>query len=137
MTQTFLTIAMGFVFGWGCAHYAARRGRNPRLWFIAGALFGIFALITLFLFSALKARKQQPVRPTQPAQPKLSALSPTHADKLWYYLDSEKNQLGPMSFPALTRAWNEGSVREQTYVWNEEMENWQYFKEVIEVQTGN
>jgi hypothetical protein len=134
MTQTFLSIALSLLFGWGCAYYARRRRRDPKLWFFAGALFGILAFITLFILPIPLPKNNAPKGLAPPKFPQLAALAPLHADKLWYYLDTEKKQYGPMSFHALGTAWKEGSVREQTFVWNEEMENWQYFKEVIEIQ---
>jgi hypothetical protein len=141
MTQIFLSVALSLVFGWGCAHYAARRGRNPKFWFFAGALFGILALIVLFVLPTPQVKNSIRLskKPDVPTPPLLATILPSHADRFWYYLDGEKKQLGPMSFSALNKAWNDGSVLEQTFVWNEEMENWQYFKDVVELQkqTGN
>ncbi len=136
MMQTFLSIAFSLVLAWGCAHYARRRGRNPTTWFIAGALFGIFALITLFILPVLKAADKKVVveLPSAPKAPALTIISPLHTEKLWYYLDEQKKQFGPMSFDALNKAWNEGAVRERTFVWNEAMENWQHLKDVIQLQ---
>lgn len=125
--QTFLSIVLGLVLGWGCGHYAKRRGRNPKTWFIAGLFFGVFALITLFI---LPIRKIKALSPPKPAP--LKAISPLHTEKLWYFLDEQKTQFGPMSLDALSRACHEGKVQGQTFVWNEAMENWQRFQEVIE-----
>ncbi len=134
--QTFLSIALSLVLAWICSHYARRRGRNPTTWFILGALFGIFALITLFILPVYKLQQNQISNAPMPQQrtPELAALFPLHAEKLWYYLDEQKQQFGPMSFSALNKAWNEGEVRELTFVWNEEMENWKHLKDVIQPQ---
>ena len=128
--QMMMSIAFSLLMAWTCGNYAKRLGRNPRTWFAAGALFGIFALIALFLFPRRKAIAAQPVVKA----PLLTAACPIQAEKLWYYLNDQKEQFGPMSFNALGKAWLEGSVREQTFVWNEEMENWQPLKEVT-IQT--
>jgi hypothetical protein len=138
MIQTFLSVTLSLILAWGCAHYAKQRGRNPTIWFITGALFGIFALIILFVIPARKmegktSKGGTTKEPTAP-QPMLAIISPLHTEKLWYYLDEQKNQFGPMSFHALNKAWNEGSVRDRTFVWNEAMENWQHFKDVIKLQ---
>jgi hypothetical protein len=131
--HTFLSIVLSLMLGWGCGQVARQRGRNPLHWMIAGALFGILALIALFL---LPARKRNPApAPVQKAAPKLTILSPSHQEKLWYFLDEQSTQLGPMSFDALSKAWNEGKVNENTYVWNESMENWQKFQEVVKQAT--
>jgi|SRR5579863_1669033 GYF domain 2 len=127
MIQLFLSLALSLVFGWGCAHLAARRGRDPRPWFFAGAFFGILAFAILFILPIrLRASAARPSN--------VVTLSSLHENKLWYYLDAGKKQYGPMSFHALSSAWKEGSVREQTFVWNEEMENWRPFKEVVQIQ---
>jgi hypothetical protein len=129
--QTLLTLLLSFVLATGCSHYAKRRGRNSTHWFFAGLFFGIFAFIVLFLLPVKKANaapaSQEPTAPVQ----NLTILQPDHVGKLWYFLDDGKTQFGPMSFDALSNAWKEGKVREQTFVWNESMENWRRFQEVI------
>ncbi len=132
--QTFLTILLSLVLGWGCSHIARQRGRNPMNWFIAGVFFGVFALAALFLFP--KRNKSEAV-PLPQSLPKLAVLSPSHAEKLWYFLDEEKTQCGPMSLDALSEAWRKGKVKENSYVWNELMENWQLFHEVIKTSESN
>ena len=100
--QTFLTILLSLVLGWGCSHIARQRGRNPMNWFIAGVFFGVFALAALFLFPK---RSKSEAAPTRQSLPKLAVLSPTHAEKLWYFLDEEKTQCGPMSLDSGTILW--------------------------------
>lgn len=128
--QMMMSIAFSLLLAWSCGHYAKRRGRNPTTWFVAGAFFGILALIALFIFPVRKPN-EKPIA-TQPIDktPSLTATCPIQAQKLWYYLNDNKEQFGPMSFNALSKAWLDGSVQEQTFVWNEEMENWQPLKEV-------
>lgn len=126
--QTFLIILCNFLWALGCGYYANKRGHNPTNWFVAGLLFGILALIVLFL---LPARKKKEMVQSEPILPILTILQPDHIGKLWYFIDEEKKQLGPMSFDALGKAWQEGKVREKTYVWNEAMENWREFQDVI------
>ncbi len=130
--QTFLSILLSLILGWGCSHLAKQRGRSPLNWFIAGLFFGIFALIVLFILP-IRRRSEASHPELLPSQktPKLALLSPSHEEKLWYFLDEQKSQIGPMSFDALSKAWIEGKIRENTYVWNESMDNWQQFQEVI------
>lgn len=131
--QMLMTIVTSLLFAWICGHYALRRGRNPTTWFVAGTFFGIFALIALFLFPKRKPKSQTPASST-PKVPSIKAACPIQAQRLWYYLDEKKEQFGPMSFNALSQAWLKGAVQEQTYVWNEEMKNWQPLKEVATLQ---
>jgi adenylosuccinate synthase len=44
---------------------------------------------------------------------------------LWYYLDGEEKQYGPMSFHALQEAFEAKEVMPNTYLWNETMNDWQ------------
>lgn len=101
------------------------------IWFVTGGIFGILGLLALFI---LPSRKKTRVleKPTVVLPPTFTLLSPLHADKFWYFLDKEKQQYGPMSFNALSKAKIEGTIGEQTYVWNEEMDNWKRFKDVIQ-----
>jgi hypothetical protein len=130
--QAFLSILLSLTLGWGCSHWAKQRGRSPLNWFIAGLFFGIFALVVLFILP-IRRRTEASHSEVPPPQktPKLSILSPSHEEKLWYFLDKQKSQIGPMSFDALSKAWTEGKICENTYVWNESMDNWQQFQEVI------
>jgi hypothetical protein len=131
--QTFLSIVLGVILGWGCSYYAKRRGRNPTPWFFAGLFFGIFALLILFILPVRKAGEKTVAQaPSAPKPAPLTTIFPLHAGKLWYFLDEQKAQFGPMSFDALSKARHEGKVQEQTYVWNETMENWQRFQDVIQ-----
>jgi len=50
--------------------------------------------------------------------------------ELWYYLDNQNNQYGPMSFEALERAWECEKINASTYVWNRKMDKWLLLKEV-------
>jgi hypothetical protein len=131
--QAFLSILLSVVLGLGCGYFARLRGRNPLTWFIAGVFFGIFAFIVLFILPARKFKEASHFENTYSQKIfKLTILSPSHEEKLWYFLDEAKTQIGPMSFDALSKAWNEGKIQKHTYVWNESMENWQQFQEVIQ-----
>ena len=128
----FYSLLLGFLNAFVCAHFAKKRGRNPYYWFISGALFGLLALGTLFLLPSRKKANAE-LKMALPQPPQLQALSPTQTSKFWYYLDQEKKQFGPMSFDGLARAWREGDLSAQNLVWNEELENWKPFDEVINI----
>ncbi|SRR5690349_801347 len=124
----FFSLLIGIFNAFLCAHFAKKRGRNPLYWFIGGALFGLFALGILFLLPIRKIAAQVK---TEIHAPLLQALFPAQAGKLWYYLDQEKQQYGPMSLDALGRAWNEGKLHVHSLVWNEDLESWKRLEEVV------
>ncbi len=125
---TVFSIVLSFLLACQCSRYAKRKGRDSSVWFMAGAFFGLFALLLLLLLPAKKA--PVPVAPPAPKEPFL-ALSDHHVDKFWYFLDENKKQYGPMSFTALKSAWNTGSIQSKTFVWNEEMEEWKPLSEAV------
>jgi hypothetical protein len=134
LSLVFLFIVAGFT-----SYYASRKGRNPVIWFIWGALLGIFAPLILLFLSNLKTEGTQNVeRPTMamsrpdPALQHLATPPPTPAelkrqqeeDKLWYYLDLNHQQEGPVSVVALRELWNTGRLELTSYVWSEGMTQW-------------
>ena len=131
MMHYFYSILIGLLCAWLCARYAKKRGRHPVHWFVWGGLFGLFALLALFLLPARKAAKTTSVQPIP--VPILQALASTQACKLWYYLDGERQQCGPMSFDALNREWRDGKLHVQSFVWNDELENWKRLEEVATI----
>jgi hypothetical protein len=136
--EILLKVLSSLAAGIGCYQIAKRRGQHPLIWFVLGLLLGIFALIFL-CFMPLRKKKPIPIVQNIPTikYPPLNILHADHMDKLWYFLDEQKTQFGPMSFNALNRAWNEGKVKNHTFVWNEAMENWQRFEEVISSHPRN
>lgn len=127
----FYSILLGLLNAFLCAHFAKKRGRNPVYWFIGGALFGLFALGTLFVLPVRRSMAAAPVASAAAPVPLLQVIEPVLADRLWYYLDHERQQCGPMSFDALGKAWNEGKLHVHSLVWNDGLENWKRFEEVV------
>ncbi|HSW86597.1 MAG TPA: DUF4339 domain-containing protein [Rhabdochlamydiaceae bacterium] len=56
--------------------------------------------------------------------------SPPKSNKFWYYLDQANQEFGPMSYDALQEAWIAGKISLNSYVWNEDLENWIRFEEI-------
>ena len=135
---TFFSIVLWLILGTICSRVARHRGRNPTLWFFLGVVLGVIGLLILYIMPSKKAavatapatasiRNEEPIEisvsPTDPAPPAESTI-------LWYYLDNENKQYGPMSFTALQGAWDDDQITSSTYVWNEKMENWQTLEEL-------
>ncbi len=113
------------IFGATSAYMARTRGKNPYLWFFLGMFFGVFGILALYLTSRSKKKKEPTTIDITPQ------FYPIHKDNLWYYLDPANLQNGPMSFDALVGAFKAGKVSDKTYVWNETLENWKPFSDLM------
>ena len=51
--NVFLQLLLALLFGTLCADQARKRGRHSTIWFFLGALFNLFALVTLFILPSL------------------------------------------------------------------------------------
>lgn len=138
--NTILLFGMLLTIGAIASRFARHKGRNPRAWFILGFLFGLLGLLVLFLLPPVKQKARAQMLPQTPVSPSpspfvkkilIEALDSNHSDKLWYYLDENQKQLGPMSLQALSDAWTQGKVRTNTFVWNENLSDWQSFDQVL------
>lgn len=128
------------------AYYADRKGRSFTIWFILGALLGVFAPLILFFLPSLPEENSdatQPMMTVSQPDPSLSPVSPPLAslpawkgeeDKLWYYLDQEHQQIGPVSIVALRDMWKRGLLELNSYVWTEGMEQWQKVEQLQELR---
>lgn len=96
------------LYGYFGTRMAKKRGRNEKAWFFLCFFFGLIGLAVLYFLKPLK--KEIAVEVTaQETKPKL----------LWYYLDGENKQIGPVSEGVLKR-----NLEEVSYIWNETMEAW-------------
>ncbi|KAG6558796.1 GYF domain 2 [Candidatus Rhabdochlamydia oedothoracis] len=123
-------ITISLFWGWITALFAQKKGLNPRNWYIAGILFCALAFIAV-----LFQRKKNLKIPNPVHKPELIPIDPPQRENLWYYLDEKGQQFGPISFQALTIAWKNKKIQGESYVWNEDLENWKKFKEVLKITT--
>jgi len=113
------SIIGGVLFGSICAYAAKKKNLNQLGWFALGFSFGVFALIVL---TFLKGKKVPAILPElEPLFPSESPLT----EKMWYYLTPEQEQVGPMSYNALERAYRADLITDETYLWNDNLDNWQ------------
>jgi len=112
------------------AHLARRRGRNPFGWFAIGFFFGLFGVLAIFFIPQSK-KEEIGLAPLQPA-PKPYLFGPIN--KFWYYLDKTHSQVGPMSYNAISKTWQEGKLPPATLVWNEDLEGWKPLQDLIRMQ---
>lgn len=130
------------------AYYANRKGRSPVAWFVIGILLGIFAPLILLFFPAVKNEQRDKELPTmtvsnpdpsleQVPKPVLTEAELKHqeeADKLWYYLDQNHEQIGPVSIIALRELWKRGKLEINNYVWSDGMEEWKKIDNLPELK---
>jgi hypothetical protein len=124
--------------GYLCSRIAQNRGRNPMIWFALGAILGLLAVIALYILPQKVAVAPAGIVPENKVREEEISYTPPEdvatgpPEALWYYLDKENNQYGPMSFYALKSAWNSDEIDATAYVWNENMEDWKTLEELPE-----
>lgn len=129
--MTFMMIIFACVIAGITSYYADQRGRNPGIWFLLGALFGILGLLFLFLLpSYKKAEEETPI--VQPPIAEIQNESPhqEYLDKVWYYLDLKHHQQGPLTLAALRLAWHRKTISAESWVWCEGMPEWKLVHEL-------
>ncbi len=109
------------------------------IWFALGAILGLIAIITLYILPvkaiALPATGASIISQSMEKEMIIGAADDINSrppEILWYYLDKEEKQFGPMSFHALQSAWDDDQIIGSTFVWNEEMENWKTLENLPE-----
>ncbi|MCB1110943.1 MAG: hypothetical protein KDK64_08170, partial [Chlamydiia bacterium] len=103
---TFLCLASWLTLGWISSRMALRRGRNPSLWFVLGVILGVIAIGILYFLPSKQKALATATENSAPSLPLSSEVGSQPPEKLWYYLDTEKVQYGPMSVYALQEAWD-------------------------------
>jgi hypothetical protein len=127
------------------AYYADRKGRSFTIWFILGVLLGVFAPLILFFLSSNNESNENnsPAMTVSKPDPSLQAAASLPAvefkgneDKLWYYLDKDHKQMGPVSIVALRDLWNRGLLELTTYVWSQGMNDWLKVEQLPELKAA-
>ena len=120
------------------ANLANKKGRNPYLWFTIGTFLGILGLIILLFISPRNQQKNYFAKKKTTIRQPLSDIElffyKNPSNKLWYYLDNEHKQTGPVSLQRLNNQWKNEIINSSTYVWNEDMDNWKKIKEFFPQQ---
>lgn len=131
-TNLLLSFILLLVIAGLTAYYADRKGRNAFLWFVIGVLLGVIAPIILYFLPSPKAEEPNkpsgvvypPAPPSDEKQSVEQSVMPLENDRLWYYLDGNHQQYGPVSVIALKDLWDTGTLDLNSFVWTEGMEKW-------------
>lgn len=126
----YITVGIWFLLGAICGYLAHKKGKNPYIWFFIGLFFGALGILALYVFGRTKkqAKKEEPHVQYEPLviNPKANPTPLT----LWYYLNHQHQQCGPVSFSGLKNEIQEGTITSSTYVWSEELDNWKQIKDI-------
>jgi len=104
--------------GLATAYLAKKRGRNPYAWFFIGYFLALLGLFLVLILPKVKEKKEP------------SKTPPVITDTLWYYLDKDHKQHGPVSQIWLDKEIAERRLDENTYVWNENLKDWEKVKDL-------
>jgi apolipoprotein N-acyltransferase len=121
------------------AYYAERKGRSAAAWFVIGLLISFFAPLVLFFMPSLKDQSNETLplsSRNQIAPPPVPARKVMNEDKLWYYLDLNHEQYGPVSLFALKELWDTGRLELGSYVWSEGMEKWEKVEDLSDLKAA-
>lgn len=128
--EFFVVIVSWLLFGGATSYFAAQRGRDPLAWFVIGMLLGILGLLLLFLLPPIDnstPEKEEPIPVKEASQPPARLVE-------WYYLDANREQVGPIPYSQLTKASYDKLIKADTLVWSQGMAKWQRVDEIQELK---
>jgi hypothetical protein len=114
-----------------------KRGRRPIPWFFLGFFFGLLALLTVFFLPKKEPLQQLLLKgninhPLPLITPVIETETHPMTKELWYFLDENRSQIGPLSFHGLKNKYIEGKVLPSSYVWNAQMDDWKRLEALSE-----
>lgn len=115
-------------FGFLGAYVARKKGRNQRTWFILGLVFGILAVLVVWILPDKFRRTLK--TPEKVVVAKVILPKNPSLDKVWFYLDKEKKQQGPYYFADFLKSWQKGDIKDESFVWSEGMNEWKKINQI-------
>lgn len=134
--QVVASFVLWVLFGFATSYFAQQRGRDPRIWFFIGMFLGLIGLLLLFLLPSYAEKEEIQdmqeihVTPTSVTTAPEEAAFKNDSPQEWYYLDSQRTQMGPMALEVLKKKWEQGDITEKSLLWCEGMENWKAINEL-------
>ena len=122
--EILVVIISWLLFGGASSYFAKQRGRDPFAWFLIGMFLGVLGLLLLFLLPPLAVQAPAIEEEVEEVPPQEEEM-PDRL-KAWYYLDQDRNQIGPLSYNQLKKA----NINEDTLLWSEGMPEWKAVKEL-------
>ncbi len=126
-TTVYFAAATGLI----SAYMATKRNRNPYIWFGVGFFFGMLGAIALFFApKVVKPEEKVALSPVK-REPQPYLFGPIA--KFWYYVEGG-NQVGPMSYEAISKEWKMGKLPKETLVWHEDLVEWKQIEELVKTR---
>ncbi len=134
----FLIFAFNIIIAIATSYFAGRKGRSQLGWFILAVFFGIIPMIVLYFIPELSNGNptmavSKPAPSLHPTPTKPFESSPEE-NRLWYYLDQNHQQIGPVSTIALRDLWDRALLDSNSYLWSEGMSQWQKLEELPDLK---
>jgi hypothetical protein len=126
--EILVVIISWLLFGGASSYFAKQRGRDPFAWFLIGMFLGILGLLLLFLLPPIATPVPVVEEKTEELAPQEDAMP--YRLKAWYYLDSMRNPIGPISFNELKKT----NVQSDTLIWCEGMVEWKTVAELPDLK---
>ena len=107
-------------------HKAAQKGRNPWVW---ASLVLVFGLIGYLVLLFLPTKTKPIIIETEDSTIIPKELVQTLNTENWYFLDPKNQTIGPMNFENLKTAFDNGTLKKTSFVWNEDYTDWKKIEE--------
>lgn len=128
--EILVVVLSWLLFGGASSYFASQRGRDPFAWFLIGMLLGILGLLLLFLLPPIKKENEATEDIEELSNENLPETDVSFRLKEWFYLDENRNQMGPYSFSNLRKMWDQGKLNAKTFVWSDGMDGWKKVDEL-------
>lgn len=141
----FLWLLMGAI----TSYVAAKRGRDPFIWFAIGILLGLIGLFILVLLppytpgsekkegdAAISSDQDTGAGSNLVSLVITPAAIPSKYDfvgKDWFYIDENGQQQGSITYHTLKTLWIEKKIETETFVWSEGMPEWKKIGSLTEL----
>lgn len=133
ISQMIISFVLLLLLGGITAFFAEKRGRSPNIWFFLGMFLGLLGLIILFLlpsYSAEESKEELKKDPEKTGTQVSEPPPPLVEEKLWFYVDQNRQQCGPVAFSFINELINKNELNSTTYVWTEGMDSWKKINEL-------
>jgi len=132
--EFWVPVAISIIMGCLCAVLAVSRERSPIAWFFLGFILGWVGLLLIFILPSLKkVPKSEPEQIEPVVEEKKEPESSFERTDNWFYLDQKKEVCGPLSVQMIKEKWGEGDISENSWVWNEMIDEWKKISQVKEL----